>query len=286
VFYPELSKVRSQAALLLDVDPVGLVRGRTDGPDSSLRQYVNDRPYAASLFLSVAMSRVLGTSMTGRSKERQELADTPVAWDAMITAVRCRGGSELLNRLFAPLGYAVEAKRYNLDDLFPEWGAGPYHTMRISRQIRLRDLLTHIYVLLPVLDADKHYWVGDDEVDKLLRKGEGWLSSHPERELIVSRSLKFDRKLSMAAMARLDSGISLLRTGCANSCHGRRKRRNCSESNTPQLERLRAHLCRMHLRRSNPQVTSVPMLNRRIGAVCERRAAAACSRMCVRGACA
>lgn len=205
VFYPELSAVRSQAALLLDIDPVGLVRGG-ESFDNGLRQYVNDRPYAASSFLSVAMARVFGTTMTGRSKERQELAETPLAWDATITAVPARGGSGLLNRLFEPLGYAVEAKHYNLDDHFPEWGPGPYHTVRISHRLRLKELLTHVYVLLPVLDAEKHYWVGSDEVDKLLRKGEDWLAAHPERDLIVSRYLKHDRRLTRDAISRLSDG--------------------------------------------------------------------------------
>ena len=203
VFYPELSAKRSEAALLLDVDPVGLVRRRSKGAEGSLHQYVNDRPYAASSFLSVAISHVFGTAMGGRSKERQEMADEPLQFDALISAVPCRGGTELLHRLFEPLGYAVEAKHYHLDDKFPEWGTGPYHTVRIKNRVRLQDLLTHIYVLIPVLDAEKHYWVGEDEVEKLLRKGEGWLGMHPQRDTIVSRYLRFDRKLTQTALARL-----------------------------------------------------------------------------------
>ena len=203
VFYPELGASRSEAALLLDVDAVSLVRGRSHAAEAGLHQYVNDRPYAASSFLSVAMAQVFGTAMGGRSKERQELADQPFEFDAMITALPCRGGTELLNKLFAPLGYQIEAKQYHLDEHFPEWGSGPYHTVRLRNRVRLQDLLTHIYVLVPVLDAEKHYWVGEDEVNKLLRKGEGWLGGHPERETIVNRYLRFDRKLTGSALARL-----------------------------------------------------------------------------------
>ena len=203
VFYPELGPERSEAALLLDVDAVGLVRRRSQGAEAGLHQYVNDRPYAASSFLCVAMSHVFGTAMSGRSKERQELADQPLQFDALLTALPCRGGTELLNKLFEPLGYGIEAKHFHLDEYFPEWGAGPYHTVRLRNRVRLQDLLTHIYVLVPVLDAEKHYWVGEDEVEKLLRKGEGWLASHPERETIVKRYLRFDRKLTGSALARL-----------------------------------------------------------------------------------
>lgn len=203
VFYPELGPHRSEAALLLDVDPIGLVRRRSHATDATLYQYVNDRPYAASSFLSVAIAQVLGTAMNGRSKERQELADQPLELAALITAVPCRGDAGLLNRLFEPLGYGLEAKHYHLDERFPEWGTGPYHTIRLTNRMRLQHLLTHLYVLLPVLDAEKHYWVGEEEIDKLLRKGEGWLASHPERELIVARYLRYDRKLTRSALARL-----------------------------------------------------------------------------------
>ena len=204
VFYPERGPTWSQAALLLDVDPVGLVRGQLRSSEpATLHQYVNDRPYAASSFLSVAISRVFGTAMSGRSKERQFLADQPLSLEALITALPCRGGEQFLHRLFEPLGYEVAATHYYLDEVFPEWGPGPYHTVRLKGRVRLQDLLTHIYVLVPVLDAEKHYWVGADEVDKLLEKGEGWLGNHPERDAIVSRYLRFDRKLTRSALARL-----------------------------------------------------------------------------------
>jgi 3' terminal RNA ribose 2'-O-methyltransferase Hen1 len=204
VVYPELSGQSSSAALLLDIDPVGLVRGRSHpGSEGTLDQYVNDRPYVASSFLSVALSRTLGTAMGGRSKERQELAEAEIDWEAVIAVAPCRGGEEFVRRLFAPLGYETSAVHHPLDERFPEWGEGPYYTIRLRGRKRLQDLLTHIYVLLPVLDAEKHYWVGADEVEKLLRKGEGWLAAHPDRDTITARYLRYDRKLTRDALARL-----------------------------------------------------------------------------------
>jgi 3' terminal RNA ribose 2'-O-methyltransferase Hen1 len=141
--------------------------------------------------------------MNGRSKERQDLADKPLDLETVIAVVPCRGGEEFLRKLFEPLGYQVFAERHPLDEHFPEWGESSYHTVRLRAQVRLQDLLTHIYVLIPVLDAEKHYWVGGDEVEKLLRKGEGWLASHPEREAIAARYLRYDRKLTRDALARL-----------------------------------------------------------------------------------
>lgn len=205
VFYPEVSAERCTAALLLDVDPVGLVRNRKgpSGEGGTLDQYVNDRPYVASSLLSVAISRVLNTALGGRSKDRPELAQTPIPLHAKLSVVPCRGGEKFLRRLFEPLGYQVTAQRHALDEAFPDWGESAYYTVELTANVRLQDLLTHIYVLIPVLDNEKHYWVGDDEVEKLLRHGSGWLPSHPEKEEITRRYLKYRRDLAHEALARL-----------------------------------------------------------------------------------
>jgi len=205
VFYPEVSPDRCTAALLLDVDPVGLVRNRRGpgGESGTLDQYVNDRPYVASSFLSVAIARVLGSALAGTSKDRPELAEQALPLQAKIAVLPCRGGEGFLRRLFEPLGYEVIATHHALDEKFPEWGEGPYYTVRLRAAVRLQDLLTHLYVLVPVLDAEKHYWVGEDEVEKLLRHGEGWLATHPEKEAIVFRYLKRFGRLAREALARL-----------------------------------------------------------------------------------
>jgi 3' terminal RNA ribose 2'-O-methyltransferase Hen1 len=205
VFYPEASDERCTAALLLEVDPVGLVRYRRgpSGDGFSLEQYVNDRPYVASSFLSVAIAQVFGSALAGVSRERPELVKTPIPLSARVSVLPCRGGEALLRALFEPLGYSVGATRHPLDEQFPEWGEGPYYTVTLERVVTLHDLLTHLYVLVPVLDDDKHYWIGDDEVEKLLRHGEGWLAQHPQREQIVHRYLKRRGHLAREALARL-----------------------------------------------------------------------------------
>lgn len=201
VFYPQAADDACTAALLLDVDPVGLVRG-----SGTLDQYVNDRPYAASSFLSVAISRVLRSAMAGSCRERPELAATPIPLTARIASVPVRGGEAFLRRLFEPLGYEMEAQRLPLDETRPEWGDSRYWSVTLTATRRLSELLTHLYVLIPVLDNTKHYWVGDDEVEKLLRHGEGWLSEHPERDLIARRYLKHRHSLVRDAIARLVTG--------------------------------------------------------------------------------
>ena len=204
VFYPEASEGCCTAALLIEIDPVALVRGRGPaGEGGQLEQYVNDRPYAANSFLSVAMGRMFTTAMSGRSKERQELADTAIPLIAHLPVIAARGGEDLVRRLFEPLGYTVELQGSRLDEKFPEWGESPYVALTLSATVRLQDLLTHLYVLIPVLDNEKHYWVAQDEIEKLLRRGEGWLPQHPEKDLIVSRYLKRQRHLTREALSRL-----------------------------------------------------------------------------------
>jgi len=203
VFYPEAGEERCTAALLLAVDPVGLVRrGRRSG-GFALAEYVNDRPYVASSFMSVAMVNVFKSAMAGTCKGHEELAATAIPLEAWLPVVPARGGAELARRLFEPLGYAVEAREIELDPEFPEWGADRHLELRLTAEVRLADLLTHLYVLLPVLDDEKHYWVDDAEIDKLVRRGEGWLPSHPERELIARRYLKNQASLFHPALEKL-----------------------------------------------------------------------------------
>ncbi|QDU80475.1 hypothetical protein Pla110_22050 [Polystyrenella longa] len=201
VFYPEATEERCTACLLLDVDPVGMVRGKQS---FQVAQYVNDRPYVASSFMSVAISQLFNTAMGGRCKDRPQLVTTPIPLVARLEVLPVRGGENFLQRIFEPIGYSVEAVRHPLDEHFPEWGESDYYSVTISGTKTLSELLTHLYVLIPVFDNDKHYFVGEDEMQKLLSKGEGWLSSHPEKEQITRRYLKNLSSLYSQTLVQLD----------------------------------------------------------------------------------
>jgi 3' terminal RNA ribose 2'-O-methyltransferase Hen1 len=202
VFYPEATEDSCTASLFLDVDPVAIVRGRS-GKDGTEDQYVNDRPYVASSLLSVVLSRWFGSALGGRCDRKPELATALLPLEARLAVVSCRSGEAFLRELFEPLGYSVEASRHALDESMPELGPSRLFSVTLRATRRLSELLAHLYVLVPVLDDRKHYWVGDDEVDKLLRRGEGWLDSHPARDTIVSRYLVHQRGLVRDAIARL-----------------------------------------------------------------------------------
>jgi 3' terminal RNA ribose 2'-O-methyltransferase Hen1 len=203
VFYPEVGVEQCSVCLLLDVDPVGMVRGKNVKASSALAQYVNDRAYTASSFMSVAIAQVFGSALQGRCKDRPELATTPIPISARLDVLPVRGGERFLRNVFGPLGFAVEAARCPLDERFPDWGESPYFVVTIQKTTTLAELLTHLYVLIPVFDNAKHYWIGADEMEKLLAKGEGWLAGHPEKEEITRRYLKFQPSLFREALARL-----------------------------------------------------------------------------------
>jgi SAM-dependent methyltransferase len=175
----------------------------------SLTDYVTDRPYAASSMLAVALGRVFNTALNGRSDSYPELAASALPLELRVTAVPVRAGGgdgaqgeALARRLFEPLGWQVRATDTPLGP-DPSWGRAPYVELTLTGQLRLADALSHLYVLLPVLDNAKHYWVGSDEVDKLVRRGEGWLAGHPDRQLIVRRYLAARRDYVEDATARL-----------------------------------------------------------------------------------
>jgi 3' terminal RNA ribose 2'-O-methyltransferase Hen1 len=201
VFYPEVTVERCTAALLLDIDTIDLVRGKDRA--ISLDQYVNDRPYVASSFLSVALAEVFGSALNGRCAQRPELVTTAIPLQAQLAAIPSRGGEDWLRRLFEPLGYTIEITAHALDEQHPEWGQSPYFTVNLQAQCRLSELLSHLYVLIPVLDNSKHYWIGDAEVEKLLRHGQGWLEKHPERARITDSYLIHKKNLTRDALARL-----------------------------------------------------------------------------------
>ncbi len=204
VFYPEANDDRCTVALLLTIDPVGLVRRGRGVSSFALAEYVNDRPYVASSFLSVAMLNVFKSAMAGVCAGHEDLVGSEIPLEAALPVVPARGGVSMVRRLFEPLAYEVEVTPIALDEKFPDWGDSLYVQLTLRSRCRLADLLNHLYVLLPVLDDDKHYWIDEAEIEKLMRRGQGWLAAHPERDLIVRRYLKKQARLYFPALATLD----------------------------------------------------------------------------------
>lgn len=220
VFYPETGVNRCTAAMLMEVDAIALARNRHlrgGGDASSLDDYVNDRPYAASSLTAVALGQLFRTAMTGRCDARPELAASDIDLAISLTAVPIKGGAGLATRLFAPLGFKVVEQAIPLDPHYPQWGESNYVNLHLTGTLRLSAALRQIYVLLPVMDDSKHYWVGSDEIGKLLRAGKGWLPEHPERELITQRYLAHQRGMVDDATSLMvpDAGQAPLEDRCS-----------------------------------------------------------------------
>ncbi len=199
VFYPEATESRCTVALLLEINPVALVRGR----EHQLSAYVSPQAYTVNSMMSTALTEVFRTAMAGRCEKRPELVNTPLPLEAYMPTLPCRGGESLLRELFEPLGYTVEAHEIPLDEQFPEWGASRLYRVRLRHTIRLYELLRHLYILIPVLDGTKHYYISEAEVDKLIRQGQEWLPDHPARERIILRYLNYRPTLVEQALASI-----------------------------------------------------------------------------------
>ena len=203
VFYPEVSDARTTAALLLDIDPLDLARGKVGSREGGLFDYVNDRPYAATSFLGTALVRVFGTAMGGRCDKCPELAQRPLDLTARLYSLKDHGDEKLARELFEPLGYTVETERGMLDEKFPEWGDSPYINLTLRGKVRLSELLNHLYVLIPVFDRQRHFYITEDEIQKLLRHGEGWLANHPYKEKITHRYFSTRKSYARKALENL-----------------------------------------------------------------------------------
>lgn len=211
VFFPQADDDRCQACLMLDVDTVDLVRGKTGkgqkrgnaGGASLAESYVNDRPYVASSLLSVAISRVFGSAVSGTCVSHPNLPQQQLPWEVTIDVLPAYGGQTMLESIFQPLGYKIQCQGYPLDEQLPDLGQSHYYSVSLQGEARLQDLLSHLYVLIPVFDHYKHYFIGEAEVEKLLRHGEGWLADHPKRDWITRRYLPHRHSLVNDALKRL-----------------------------------------------------------------------------------
>ena len=141
IFYPESTPARTTVALLLDIDPIALVRGakHSSTKDFSLFPYVNDRPYVASSFMSVAIAKAFSSALNGKCPQKPELVETPMPLQAKLSVLpAAKGGETLIRKLFEPLGYQVTLQRHVLDEQFPKWGNSKYFTLELNNVLKVK----------------------------------------------------------------------------------------------------------------------------------------------------
>ncbi|MBR0149548.1 MAG: 3' terminal RNA ribose 2'-O-methyltransferase Hen1 [Lachnospiraceae bacterium] len=216
IFYPEVSDEETTVALLVSLDPLNLAKGKTGSLEKGLFAYVNDRPYVASSFMTNAINRVFGTAMTGRCDSRPELAASELDLEAKIYMLPVRGNKNFLNEVFEPLGYEVKYETFCVDEEYPGWGECDCVNLMLHGKVRVADLLNQLYILIPVFDLQRHYFVNDTDVEAIVKHGENWLPSHPLAERIVRRYFKMARSLGREASERLGISVAIVDDGDAS----------------------------------------------------------------------
>lgn len=199
VFYPVAEDANCTMCFWVDVDTVKLAKGRGVQHSFALGQYVNDRPYAASSLLASALAKVFSSALKGQCRERPELVTEPFDVTVTLPTLPDNMGGELTRRLWEPLGWQVNVTSPLLDEEWPQWGQAPYVHAEFTGRHTIQSVLQQLYVLLPVADDAKHYWVDQGEVTKLVQYGGDWLPNHPEQQLITRRYLAHQATLARSA---------------------------------------------------------------------------------------
>ena len=201
IFFPEANEDSCKACLLVDINPIDLVRGNKN--IFLQQQYVNDRPYTSNSFLSSALAKAFGSALNGTCNQKPDLVKTAIPLKVKIHSLKVDCDKAYLNKLFDPLGYQISYEIIPLDSHFPSWGEGKVVNLTLEKTTTLKELLSQLYVFMMVLDNDRHYWISKNEIDTLIKRGENWLSNHPERDWITKRYLKNLQMLTNQALARL-----------------------------------------------------------------------------------
>lgn len=197
--YTVFTDTEVEAVLIVTPDPVELVKNSPDVYD--ITQYINDREFVtSSLFCSYARS-ALGTALNGRPKEEySEWVNHAFNLTISFGPVASDLPDAVINDLFEYLGYEVTIERGQADYRFQLKERSSARFISISGLSTVQAALKQLFVLIPVLDNYKHYYLSEQEIDKLQRYGEGWLDRHPLRELIIKRSLRFQDLIDQAAL--------------------------------------------------------------------------------------
>ena len=203
VFYPEANENSCTACLLLDINPVDLVRGDRGRGAFLQEHYVNDRPYTSNSFLSTAIVKAFGSAINGTCHTKPELALTAIPLKAKIHSLKVDCEKAYINKLFEPVGYKVSYEIIQLDNTFPSWGESKVVNLTVEKATTLKEFLSQLYVFMMVLDNDRHYWISRNDIDVLIRRGENWLENHPQKDWITKRYLKNLRTLTTQALLRL-----------------------------------------------------------------------------------
>ncbi|MNO19253.1 RNA repair, ligase-Pnkp-associating, region of Hen1 [compost metagenome] len=181
----------AEAVIYVTPDPVELVKGDSSA-HNDITQYINDREFVVSSLFCTYIRSALGTALNGKTKEAYlPWVEQKLVLELTFGPVASNLPDWTLEELFTALGYEVLLERGNAEYTFDLKSRSSVRYIRLKGKQTLQTALRQLFVLIPALDDYKHYYISDDEVDKIRRYGEGWLEDHPQRGLILKRSLRF-----------------------------------------------------------------------------------------------
>ncbi|KQY91115.1 3' terminal RNA ribose 2'-O-methyltransferase Hen1 [Paenibacillus sp. Root52] len=188
--YTRATSSETEVLIHAEPDPVDLVRGSPDGYD--ITQYINDREFVTSSLFCSYIRSALGTALNGKPKEEYtKWVEHPFDLQLSFGPVASDLPDRVVEELFSHLGYAVTLEREELSYSFDLKKRSSVRRIILRGQETVQNALRQLFLLIPVLDNYKHYFISEDEIDKIKRYGDGWLETHPHKELIVKRTLRF-----------------------------------------------------------------------------------------------
>ncbi|PYF06198.1 3' terminal RNA ribose 2'-O-methyltransferase Hen1 [Ureibacillus chungkukjangi] len=190
MFFSQFSEEEVEVTFFVTPDPIELSRNNSKVYD--ITSYINDREFVVSSIFCTFLRTALGTALNGKPVEEYEpWVNHPFPLEFSFGPVASQLTDQDIQSLFQPLGYAVEITYgeadYNMD--FKSKSSARFITLKGSTTLQMG--LRQLFVLIPVLDNYKHYYIDEQEVEKIVRYGEGWLDKHPKREFILRQALRF-----------------------------------------------------------------------------------------------
>ncbi|MBO1912395.1 hypothetical protein J4G37_47305, partial [Microvirga sp. 3-52] len=159
-------------------DPLALIKHSSNIYD--IVHYINDREFAVSSIFTSLIRSALGTALNGQPKEEYiEWVDHPFSFEFSFGPVVSDLSDAEIQGLFEPLGYRVDIEYGETDYSFQLKTRSSARFLMISGTVTLQKALQQLYVLIPVMDNYKHYFIDEAEIEKIKRYGDGWLDDHP-----------------------------------------------------------------------------------------------------------
>lgn len=204
LFYSEFTEERVEVTIFVTPDPIELMQKGSNTYD--ITHYINDREFAVSSIFTSFIRSALGTALNGQPKEEYiKWVDYRFPFTFEFGPVASTLSDQHIKDLFEPIGYEVAITRPEIHYAIDLKDKSSARFLALSGSQTLQDALRHLFVLIPVIDNYKHYFIDEKEIEKLERYGEGWLEGHPLRDMIYRQALRFKEIYSLVEGSNPDA---------------------------------------------------------------------------------